>query len=41
MLLGMFNNGLNGLNGFMLLGMFNNGLNGLNGFDGCVILTTD
>ena len=40
MLLGMFNNGLNGLNGF-LLGMFNNGLNGLNGFDGCVKLTTD
>ena len=27
-----FNNGLNGLNGFLLLGMFNNGLNGLNGF---------
>ena len=27
-LLGRFNNGLNGLNGFLLLGMFNNGLNG-------------
>ena len=41
LLLGKFNNGLNGLNGFLLLGMFNNGLNGLNGFDGCVMLTTD
>ena len=28
----MFNNGLNGLIGFLLLGMFNNGLNGLIGF---------
>ena len=28
----MFNNGLNGLNGFLLLGEFNSGLNGLNGF---------
>ena len=32
----MFNNGLNGLNGFLLLGVFNNGFIGLNGFDGCV-----
>ena len=40
-LLGRFNNGLNGLNGFLLLGMFNNGFIGLNGFDGCVKLTTD
>ena len=31
-LLVKFNNGLNGLNGFLLLGIFNNGLNGLNGF---------
>ena len=27
-----FNNGLNGLNGFLQLGIFNNGLIGLNGF---------
>ena len=40
-LLVKFNNGLNGLNGFLLLGMFNNGFIGLNGFDGCVKLTTD
>ena len=28
----MFNNGLNGLIGFLLLGRFNNGFIGLNGF---------
>nr|DAO80128.1 MAG TPA: hypothetical protein [Caudoviricetes sp.] len=40
LLLGVFNNGFIGLNGF-LLGRFNNGFIGLNGFVGCVKTTTD
>ena len=36
-----FNNGFNGLNGFLLLGNFNNGFNGLIGLLLLLFLTTD